>query len=510
MKRIAVAFIFFCMSFLIFADASSQMLEAWNTLSEEEKWFCLLSEPLMEQNKLSITTVNPEKYVPSGTKSFSQSILEESWELFSKEDVLIKVEEYKLNNRDDGGSGQNLKYSILKNQLNQILSESTKNPAILLDQLIIKECMDFRTIVRLFFVAEMRNVLGEYGLLAWDYGRILSVLRWSIAANWLSENEALNLAKPFIDELLNAYDSWEDYASHYALGRAYFASSDGKDYNAYLNTVMNCIKKYDIEVSEDEKDKVFTYHNTKFPAKNQHNNRILTYKDAVYKPSKDAASWIMVVKAERNFNELKTSEINALNTFLKKKLNVPAAAYFRTLIQAENESKRLTKSLDAYKDKYLSKDDEKKIANIYTTAFKNVLRYFDEGNPAFEKVENKNDLFFMFYIRYAFTAHQAGDFQKMGIAVANFDDDKCNAADCQNISCVYYTQKAKESYEKEKYEDAVEYAELALYCLQKGKSLPSWEVFGDNFVKGYEKTLNDIISESKYHLRQFDNSNLSA
>ncbi len=486
------------MSFLIFADASSQMLEAWNTLSEEEKWFCLLSEPLMEQNKLSITTVNPEKYVPLGKKSVSQSILEDSWELFSKEDVLTIINEYSLKQ-----SGHGVTFNKLKEQLKQIPQNSV-------EQLAIKECMGSFVIARAYYVAEMQDVLGEYGLLAWDYGRILTVLRWSIAANWLSEEEALNLAKPFIDELINAYDSWEDYAVHYALGRVFYAFSDGKDYNAYLNSVMNCIKKYDIEVSEDQKDKVFTYHNTKFPAKNQHNNRILTYKDAVYKPSKDAASWILVVRAERNIDGLKSSEIASVNNFLKRKINVPAAAYFRTVIQAENESKRLTKSLDQYKDKYLSKDIEKKIVNIYTTAFKNVLKYFDEGNPAFEKVENKNDLYFMFYMRYAFTAHQAGDIKKMGISVANFDDEKCNAADCQNISCVYYTQKAKESYEKEKYEDAVEYAELALYCLQKGKSLPSWEVFGDNFVKGYEKTLNDIISESKYHLRQFDNSNLSA
>ncbi|MBO4438916.1 MAG: hypothetical protein J5798_06140 [Spirochaetaceae bacterium] len=48
MKKVCAVCAFICLGFALFADASSQMLEAWNNLSEDEKWFCLLSEPLME------------------------------------------------------------------------------------------------------------------------------------------------------------------------------------------------------------------------------------------------------------------------------------------------------------------------------------------------------------------------------------------------------------------------------------------------------------------------------
>lgn len=156
--------------------------------------------------------------------------------------------------------------------------------------------------------------------LALDLGRLLSVLRFGVAAGWLTESEAVVAAKPMMTRLLNAYASWEDYASHYAFGRVFYAISDGKDYDKYLKDVLQCIKKYDIEVSEDKQKNIFTYHNIKFPGEKRNNSKILKYDDVVYTPSRKTDPWILVVKAENNIKGISLKENVALNSFLKQNM----------------------------------------------------------------------------------------------------------------------------------------------------------------------------------------------
>lgn len=473
MKKIGAVFAFICLCFALFADASIQMLKSWSNLSEDEKWFCLLSEPLMEQNSLSIATVNPENYVPVGKKSVSQQILENSWGLYSRGDVLILVEDYRLRKL-----GHSVTYSKFKERLNQTKQKSVQAAV---EEIAIKDCMTFYSIARAYFVAEMQNLLGEYGLLAWDYGRVLSILRWSIAAGWFTESEALDLAKPFIDELINAYDSWEDYAVHYAFGRVFYAISDGEDYNAYLNTCLDCIKKYDIAISEKDKDKVFSYHNTKFPGKNRNNNRILTYKDAVYKPSKEAANWILTVKETNNKGSTATDAAK-FAFFIPKKKNIPAAAYLMAIVQANDDKVPL----------------------------KTIAKAFEDAVPAFENVENPSDLYFMFYIKYAFVAYHLNDLKKMEFAISKFKDGAFEAADLQYIYCIYYTEKAKTAGYNKKYEEAIEYAESALLCLKQGNSLKFMGLFNKDVIKDSEENLNNMIDKYRHELRKIKQQHRSA
>ncbi len=473
MKKLGLVLIFICFGIALFADASSQMLEAWNNLSEDEKWFCLLSEPLMEQNSLSITSVNPEKYIPIGKKSVSQQILENSWELYSRGDVLILIEDYRLRKL-----GHSVTYDKLKERLNQTTQKSVQAAV---EEIAIKDCMEFYLIVRSYFVAEMQNLLGEYGLLAWDYGRVLSILRWSIATGWFTEAEALELAKPFIDELINVYDSWEDYAVHYAFGRIFYAISDGKDYNAYLKEVLDCIKKYDIAVSEKDKGRVFSYHGTKFPGKKRNNNPILTYKDAVYKPSKEAANWILTMKEINNKGSTATDAAK-FAFFIPKKKNIPAAAYLMAIVYTNDDK----------------------------IPMKKIAKAFEDAVPAFENVENPSDLYFMFYIKYAIVAYLCNDIKKMDFAIPKFNKGTFEAADLQYVYCIYYTEKAKSAGYNKKYEEAVEYAKSALFCLKQGHSLRFLGLFNKEIIKNSEENLNNMIDNYRYELRQIEQQHRSA
>mgnify|MGYP003294625394 CR=1 FL=1 len=77
MKKLIFSLLFTFACTAIFAIAyTAKWNEEWEKLTEEEQWFCLLSEPLTERNALSIISVNPEPFVPEGKQSHSQGILE--------------------------------------------------------------------------------------------------------------------------------------------------------------------------------------------------------------------------------------------------------------------------------------------------------------------------------------------------------------------------------------------------------------------------------------------------
>ena len=133
MKKIGVVCAVICLCFALFADASSVMLESWNKLSEDERWFCLLSEPLIETNQLSITTLNPEKYIPAGKRSISQQLLEDSWDLYSREDVLAIANDYRFKR-----IGPAVRFNELKEKLNQTAQKSVKAA---IEEIAIKNCL---------------------------------------------------------------------------------------------------------------------------------------------------------------------------------------------------------------------------------------------------------------------------------------------------------------------------------------------------------------------------------
>lgn len=513
MKKIFLSLIFLLFCFLLFAQNQKmnstlwnnlfesdprQMYESWKRLSQDERWFCLLSEPLIEMNSLSVATVNPERFIAKKSKSVSQTILENSWKIFSKDDVIQTAESFFAKK-----SGHGVIYEEIKAVLN-------KSPELSVEQLAIMDCMDSRAISTLYFVSEIKDVLGEYGMLAWDYGRVLSILRWSIAAGWLQEAEALNIAKPFIEVLINAYDSWEDYAVHYALGRVFFAFTEDCDCQYYLNEVMDCITKYDIVVAENEK--IFTYHDTKFPGKKQNGNRILKYSDAVYKPSKDAASWNWFSKIEKNDKyEFNSSDNAAMNSFLKKNAKIPIVAGFMASLQTKKESEKLLKSLSAYNGKKATEADIKKIKKLYKNSYKKVQKFFDEATSAFDNVVNTNDTYFKFYIGYAFVSYMADDIQKMEFSMSKLDEGKCrDVLDYLCINCIYFTEKAKECVAVKNYVSGIEYATKAASYLIKGKQFRYWGIISPEFMKGYDNTLTEIHDECNRNLKLIDKYQHSA
>ncbi len=394
MKRIAVV-IFICLGFSLFAASSSKMLEEWNKLSEDEKWLCLLSEPYFSPQKISQTTVNPE---PQNNGKISKAFLEKDWELHSKEDVLNLIERYK--NGDWGFSNEYMKAKTLYK----------KYPGTSIDEIATIECLELYQIMELSFYAENKEKIGEHGLFALDIMGILSMLRWSVAAGWLSEAEAVETAKPFIEEILDAYDSWEDYACHFALGW-YF-------YKLYWNyDLQKCQKELAAEIKKyDGSRKQNISHDIKFPAKNRKDSRILTYADAIYTPGEEASKWYLLRKCYNlGIKALTYAEKEQYKAVRKEKANIPVIAYWDLLTASDYNN------IDVYAEHF-----EK--SKVRTDLYHRFYMYYGidllESNQTekvlsvLEKLDKEKSYY---YLKSYYKFYKLVDFLKEDISIANIE-----------------------------------------------------------------------------------------
>ncbi len=499
MKKLIFALLFTFACTAIFAIAyTAKWNEEWKKLTEEEQWFCLLSEPLTERNALSIISVNPEPFVPEGKQSHSQGILENSWQCFSKEELIATAEEFW-----NGEEKVIAEYNFLKSKVAGLQASPASKVTAAIEKLAAEEILDFSSIARLYYIVEMQDILGENGLLAWNYGKLLAGLRWGIGAGWLTEAEALDLAKPFIDFLLNAFDSWEDYAVHYAFGRAYYALQYGLNYTKYFNEALEDVRLYDIEVEEDEKDKIFTFHGIKFPGLNVNGNRILTYSDAVYKPSKEAELWMLTVRQARHPGDVTDLEYASYLNFLKKKKHLPRVAYNLVQMQRDNEWTKTTAQIDSL-PKPLSDADLEKRNRLVSNTYKKDMKFYDEANASFKKADKYNPLYIQFYMEYAVTSFQAGDYKKycslFTDVLSGFEEEIQQTADIKNFTCLYYLAYAEKEKHARNYEDCYRYTVKALDYLNDAKTAPSIDFLKPEQMGAIQSALFDMLKDCEENL----------
>ena len=317
MKKTLLLFTLFFLCFSLFAASYNKMLKEWNSLSEDEKWLCLLTEPFLSRFDMSTTTVNPE---PKNKGKKSRNFLENDWKLHSKNDVLNLVARYK--NGTWGDNRHFIKAGLLLD----------KYPDISIEEIAKIECLDARNVVDLYFYTETKNIVGYYDVYALDAVRILSVLRWSVAVGWLTKAEAVNQAQPFIDALLVIYDSWEDFTAHFAVSWSYYLVRYGYDFSAYQKGLTAERTKYMETSGANSKSKQVINHNIKFPAGNLEGSRILTYDDMFYTPGEEASKWYLIERWNcQDEKDLSASEKEKIAVIRKEKADIPAMAYCEIL-----------------------------------------------------------------------------------------------------------------------------------------------------------------------------------
>ncbi len=184
-------------------------------------------------------------------------------------------------------------YSSLMKMVNSLLEEGhSKAYNDLLDllkkyphksvlKIAKKEHLDILSISRLYWVAEMKDKLGSHGIEAWDEGRVITWIRWSVGAGYISYDEAINLIVPIIDNIRQNYNSWDDYMAHYIAGRSFYSLSSSK-YKNNMTESLAAVKTCRAYIPYE----TLTFH--QFNVDKQH---IMTVSDSQYTPSKEGLKW---------------------------------------------------------------------------------------------------------------------------------------------------------------------------------------------------------------------------
>ncbi len=232
----------------------------WNKLPELEKYAIAFSNNLFELNRqFHLDFDNRIKL--SSDSSNPKELLKESWGI-SNHDELVEMfnslEEY-------GHSGA---YAA-------ILDLIQKNPGKSLIQISQDEGLSITDTSRLFFVNEMKDVLGAHGLEAWDQAREITILRWGIGSGYISEDEVKALIEPVVAKIRQNYTSYEDFICHYIAGRQFYGLYEGN----YRELA---------EKAKTASENAYAYipiNEIKFTAENADKEHIMNYKNMFFMPS---------------------------------------------------------------------------------------------------------------------------------------------------------------------------------------------------------------------------------
>lgn len=75
---------------------------------------------------------------------------------------------------------------------------------------------------KVLVVKEYYKELGSKSILGWDYARYVFLCRCVYSVGYISEDEAWKLIMPVAKNMQKTFDSWDDLAKNYMIGREFW------------------------------------------------------------------------------------------------------------------------------------------------------------------------------------------------------------------------------------------------------------------------------------------------
>lgn len=283
----------------------------WNTLSEEEQFAIVCSANTFERNEQYHLDFSNKTLFNKDTTT-GKYILNERWEVYSKEELLEADKDLEEN-------GQ----AVVYRKLEALLEKYPDSSIIEIGE---KEELTVNQVSRLYMIQQMHVNLGVHGIDAWDDSRRITILRWGMGAGYLSEAECLEIIKPIVSRIKNNYRCFEEYFAHWMAGYCYDA--------VFSSTCPECI--LDVLDALASCRAYVPYEQLKFTGINADPEHEMTFEEGVYYPSKSelAEKLIPVQQAyKRYWNETPSEEI--LNELIEAENNYPEASNLTMMAHVE-------------------------------------------------------------------------------------------------------------------------------------------------------------------------------
>lgn len=224
----------------------------WEKLSDFEKYAIAFSSSLFQLNsQYHLDFSGKTIYVINQGKP--KTLLQKDWGI-TDYDSLVEMFNSLVT------SGQSGSYKKLLALLNQYPEKSVLDIAL-------AERLSILDTSRLYYVRDTHDFLGSHDIEAWDLGRAITIMRWGIACDYISVEEARELCTPVVEKLKKDYVCWYDYFVHYVQGRGFYGLYEGKsvalmhDAISTASVTLNYIPLTEVEFSGENADKehIFTY-----------------------------------------------------------------------------------------------------------------------------------------------------------------------------------------------------------------------------------------------------------
>ncbi len=184
-------------------------------LNDNQKiWLAALPAIIMSSNKSKLDTLEVEEITEASIEKWKK-ILSRDWSIDNRDDLIETIAKMEYSGHDDS-------YNLLKNLM-------IENEYIPLQDILKQETLSSKNRKYYAFLQIHREEYENIDLIAWDLGRMTSLVRWGYQVGFLSEPESWNIMLYFGQKIQKYYSSWEEYGRAYGLGRIFWASGFGKE-----------------------------------------------------------------------------------------------------------------------------------------------------------------------------------------------------------------------------------------------------------------------------------------
>ena len=223
---------------------------SWDKLSDFEKYAIAFSSNLFQLNREYHLDFSG-KTIYQANQGNPKNLLQKDWGI-TDYDSLVEMFNSLVT------SGQSGSYKKLLALLNQYEGKSVLDIAL-------AERLSILDITRLYYVRDTHDFLGSHDIEAWDLGRAITIMRWGIACDYISVEEATELCTPVVEKLKKDYVCWYDYFVHYIQGRGFYGLYEGKSEALMIAAIsaasvtLNYIPLTELEFSGENADKEHSF-----------------------------------------------------------------------------------------------------------------------------------------------------------------------------------------------------------------------------------------------------------
>lgn len=271
--------------------------QIWNSLDEYEQFAIACSSNVFERNnQFHLDFSNKVRFNTKTREGID--VLNENWKIFNYTQLMEN-----FNELTEGE--QNAIYLRLKKLLE-------KYPELSVIEIGKKEELTITDVSRMYFVKDMKEVLGRHNLEAWIDARRISIIRWGIGAGYISLSEGTKLIKPIVADIKNNYSSFEEFIAHWVAGYCFneVYSSNCPDCTKALLKAIDTARAY------------IPFEELPFTGKNADKKHCMTLSESIYTPSTEASKMIPVQRIYKNYWTNEPS-VSILEDFIAEESNYP-------------------------------------------------------------------------------------------------------------------------------------------------------------------------------------------